>query len=224
MESNKQMIIAFFGDSFSYDNTGYTREISKYFNCVHENYSQPASSPLHAYQQLLNRFSKDEQVPDVAVITITHSDRLFHDKYLIRGNGAVNNDFTPVTENVNTAVSTYYSELFSIEGSKLMHRLFCQGLAQFSLEHESTKFIFLPCFDSFTGSKIGNYVVTGPRLMNFAEMDMDMHIREFNGEHVRDNHMSEKFNKNLANIIIREIERYKYNRPKFVDILGDMLL
>lgn len=224
MEATKPMIIAFFGDSFSHDESGYPGRISKHFNYTSENYSQPAGSPLDTYKQMCDRFSSKNKVPDVAVVTITHSDRLFHDKYLIRGNGAVNKDFTPVTENVNKAVSAYYSELFSIEGSKLMHRLFCQSLAQFSLEHASTKFIFLPCFDSFAGSTMGNYVVTGPRLMNFAEMDMDIHIREFNGEHLRDNHMSEKFNKNLTNIIIREIERYKYNSPKFVDILGDMLL
>jgi hypothetical protein len=105
-----------------------------------------------------------------------------------------------------------------------MHILFCQGLAQFSLDHPSTKFIFLPCFDSFTGSITGNYVVTGPRLMNFAEIDKEIHTREFNGEHLRNNHMNEKFNNNLANIIIREIERYKYDRPKTIEILEDMML
>jgi hypothetical protein len=223
MDKIKPITIAFFGDSFSKNNEGYPGRISKHFNSNIENYSQPAASALYTYQQLCKRFSVNDS-PDVAVITITHSDRLFHDEYLIRSNGAVDKNFSAAPADVNDAVSAYYSKLFSVEGSKLMHDLYCKALAQFSLDHPSTKFIFLPCFDSFTGSLTGNYVVTGPRLMNFAEIDMETHIREFNGEHIRNNHMNERFNKNLANIIIREIERYKYDRPKFVDILEDMTL
>jgi hypothetical protein len=223
MDSNNQLTIAFFGDSFSNNNEGYPSRISRHFNYIHENYSQPGASPLHTYKQLQNRFSSSKK-PDVAVVTITHSDRLFHEKYLIKGNGAFETNFNPAPANINEAVAMYYSELFSVEGSRLMHILFCQGLAQFSLDHPSTKFIFLPCFDSFTGSITGNYVVTGPRLMNFAEIDKEIHTREFNGEHLRSNHMNEKFNNNLANIIIREIERYKYDRPKTIEILEDMML
>jgi hypothetical protein len=224
MESNKQMIIAFFGDSFSHDDEGYPGQISRYFNGIHENYSTPASSPLHTYQQLQHRFSKDKKAPNVAIITLTHSDRLFHDRYLIRGSGAVDKEFNLAPQQFNDAVSTYYTELFSKEGSTLMHRMYCSALAQFSLDHPLTKFIFLPCFDSFTGSVTGNYVVTGPRIMNFAEIDLEIHMKEFNGAHLRNNHLNDRFNKNLANIIIREIENYKYNTVKHVDILGEMML
>ena len=217
------MTIAFFGDSFSGNNEGYPNRISKHFNCDIENYSQPAASALYTYQQLCKRFSENSS-PDVAVITITHSDRLYHDEYLIRGNGAVDKEFNPAPADFNNAVSTYYSKLFSIEGSKLMHDLYCKALAQFSSDHMSTKFVFLPCFDSFTGTLTGNYVVTGPRLMNYAEMDKEIHMREFEGANLRNNHLNDRFNKNLANIIIREIERYKYGTAKHVDIFGDMML
>lgn len=218
------MKIAFFGDSFSGDDAGYPNRISKHFNCIHENHSQPAAGPLHTYMKLRDRFLSNTDLPDVVIVTISHSDRLFHDTYLIRSNGAVDNNFNPAPDDFNEAVSMYYSKLFSTEGSKLMHELYCKSLAQFSLDHPTTKFIFLPCFDSFTGSILGNYAVTGPRLMNFAEIDMDIQLREFNGEHLRNNHLNEKFNKNLANIIIREIERYRYGKIKVVDILGDMML
>ena len=217
------MTIAFFGDSFSKDNEGYPSRISKHFNCSIENYSQPAASALYTYQQLCKRFSAND-LPDVAIITITHSDRLYHDKYLIRSNGAVDKDFNPAPTEVNDAVDIYYSKLFSTEGSKLMHDLYCKALAQFSLGYPSTKFVFLPCFDSFTGSMTGNYAVTGPRLMNYAEMDMEIHMKEFEGAHLRNNHLNDRFNKNLANIIIRELERYRYGKVKHVDILGDMML
>jgi hypothetical protein len=213
------MKIAFFGDSFSSNTEGYPGMLCKHYGAEYENRSLAGSGLDYCYLMLMDYFEKNPP-PDVAVITVSSGDRLYHDDHVIVLSGVSTYDQQPAYPELQKAAIEYYSHIHSNMSVHIKSSMFCNALVAFTLQYPSTKFIILPCFRPFPWTYIGNYVSTGPRLMNFAEMEADLMAKEVNGELTnRNNHLTLKQNITLALTIIDIIDnKYVYNIPQACDI------
>jgi hypothetical protein len=209
------MKIVYFGDSFSVNKEGYPEMLCKHYGAEYENRSQAGSGLDFCYMMLMDYFEKNPP-PDVAVITVSSSDRLYHDDYTIMVSGVSTYDQQPAPSSLRHAVKHYYTYIHSNMAAHIKLSMFYNALALFTLQHSSTKFVLLPCFDPNPWTQIGNYVVTGPRLMNFAEMEPDLMAKEVIGKTTdRNNHLTLMQNITLAATIIDIIDnKYVYNIPQ----------
>lgn len=209
------MKIVYFGDSFSVDKEGYPGMVCDHYGAEYANCSKAGSGLDFCYLMLMDYFERNP-APDVAVITISSSDRVYHDDHTIMLSGVSTYDQKPAYPALQKAVIEYYSHIHSNMSAYIKSMMFYNALAAFTLQHPSTKFIILPCFEPFPHTFIGNYVATGPRLMNFSEMEPDLMAKEVSGETTdRNNHLTRTQNMTLAESIIDIIDnRYIYNTPQ----------
>ena len=114
----------------------------------------------------------------------------------------------------------YYTYIHSDKAAQIKLIMFHNALAAFTLQYPKTKFIILPCFESVMYIPVGNCATTGPRLMNFAEMETELMAKETRGELTdRDNHLTRLQNQTLAETIIDIIDnKYIENSPMHVEI------
>ena len=209
------MKITFFGDSFSADVGGYPGILCEHYGAEYANLSLAGSGLDHCYMMLMDYFKKNP-APDVAIITVTSSDRIYHGDYVIKASGVSTYNQHPAPSAIRHAAKYYYTYIHSDMAAHIKLSMFYNALAAFTLQHLSTKFIILPCFDPNPWTNIGNYISTGPRLMNFAEMESDLMSKEVRGEvTTRNNHLTLTQNITLASTLIDIIDnKYVYNIPQ----------
>jgi hypothetical protein len=203
-----KVLILFVGDSYSANYDGWPSVIVNHYNADYINESMPGSSLNYMFSKLENQLKKN--LPDVVIITITSGDRLFHPDMIIFGS-EVHDNGTGVDKKIRKAVDQYYHYIYSSVNSDITSRIFNLAMASFTVKYPSIKFIILPCFHNWQHTACGNYVAFTPRLMEFSLRDEVAHKNEVAGiPAVRNNHLSYKQNINLANIIIEEINSYKF--------------
>lgn len=204
------MKIVFFGDSFSANVEGYPGMVCKHYDAEYANFSLPGSGLDYCYMILMDYFKRNH-APDVAIITVSSGDRLYHDDHTIMISGVSTYDQQPAPSALRHAAKYYYTHIHSDMIAHIKSAMFCDALAAFTLQHPSTKFIILPCFTPFPWTHIGNYIATMPRLINFAEMKSDLMTREPGCN----NHLTSTQNITLATEIIDMIDnKYVYNSPQ----------
>lgn len=212
------MKIVFFGDSFSVNQEGWPGMVVEKLSCDWENYSKAGSSLDYCYMILNDYFEKNPE-PDVVAITVTSSDRLYHDDHLILASGAFTYNHDPAPKEIRKAAEDYYTYLHSGMITQIRARMFYNALAMFTLQHPAVKFIILPCFEPFGNTIYGNYVATGPRLMNFSELSPDLMAKEATGETTdRNNHLTRTQNRDLAAAVVKMIDNYTYGKTSHFDL------
>jgi hypothetical protein len=209
------MKIVYFGDSFSVDKEGYPGMVCDHYGAEYANYSKAGSGLDFCYLMLMDYFERNP-APDVAIVTITSNDRIYHDDHTIMISGVSTYDQKPAPRVLQKAARDYYANIHSNMSAYIKSMMFYNALAAFTLQHPTTRFIILPCFEHFPHTRIGNYVKTGPRLMNFSEMELDLMAREVGGKRTnRNNHLTHTQNETLAATIIDIIDNvYTQNVPQ----------
>ena len=64
-----------------------------------------------------------------------------------------------MTESTKKSILNFYEHVYDVENTIINMDIFCKALATISLEHPKTKFIFLPAFERFNKTEVGNYAV-----------------------------------------------------------------
>lgn len=212
------MKIVFFGDSFSVNQEGWPGMVVEQLGCDWQNYSMSGSSLDYCYMILNDYFEKNPE-PDVVVITVTSSDRIYHDDHVILASGAFTYEFKPAPKEIRRAAEDYYTYLHSGMITQIRAQMFYNALSMFTLQHPKVKFIILPCFEPFGNTIHGNYVATGPRLMNFSELEPDLMAQEARGETTdRNNHLTRTQNEDLAKAVVDMINNYSFGRVSHQNI------
>ena len=101
-----KMLILFVGDSYSANHEGWPSMIVDHYNADYINESMPGGSLNYMFSKL--EFQLRKQLPDIVILTITSSDRIFHPDMIIYGGGIRRNDGIEVDENIKKLIEQYY--------------------------------------------------------------------------------------------------------------------
>jgi hypothetical protein len=211
------MNILFLGDSYSSSSNdlndrheGWPAKVTEILNAKAVNFSQAGSSLNYTFTKLDSAFK--DQFYDVVIITVTSGDRIFHSDKMISSGFPRYNTGKLITGKEREAIDLFYTWVWDSRNSEINAQIFQLAMTAFSLLHPKTKFIFLPAFNSWTTSDVGNYVYTNPKLIHFSLLDPDSQKLEILGlESNRLNHLTKQQNKDLANQIVAIINQYNFN-------------
>lgn len=211
--------VAVFGDSFSNGEDGWPGYVTRHYKSPYMNYSLAASSMEFTFFNLESFLKADHA--DIILITITASDRYYHPQFLIRSSDCMTLDHRPASNYIQRAAKEYYSSLWTIRNSEIKEIIMLHAFSSLTAHYPNTKFVFLPCFQHYEQNSVGNYVLMGPRLMNFSQMadEYEKEMRE-KGEYVgRNNHLTKNQNDDLTEQIIDAVENhYVHNSPNTYQI------
>jgi hypothetical protein len=204
------MKILFLGDSYSNNDSGWPLQVTQALNATSVNLSRAGSSLNYMFTKLDAELEKNFY--DVVIVTITSGDRLFHGDKIITSGNPIYNDGTPIVGDERKAIDLFYTYLWDRQNRDINGRIFQLAMTTISLVHPKTKFIFLPAFDEWKRSSIGNYVYTYPKLLHASYLDMKSQKMEEQGSITdRLNHLTKNQNTDLADQIVRMINYYDFN-------------